>query len=79
MSLWSSLSSRNREPVAGEEVRLLDPAGEPSDRYTKVKAVLSQGTGEDEGFFEIVDRYNRHLVVTEFTDECPWIQVEYDL
>jgi hypothetical protein len=58
---------------------LIGADGLPNNLYTKVKAVLSHGTGEDEGFFEVLDRYNRHLVVTEYTDECPWIQVDYDL
>lgn len=74
MSHWSHLNTQDHEPAPGELIALLDADGYPHARFSKVKAVISED--REEALFEVVDSYNATRIITEFTDECPWVEVE---
>lgn len=77
MSSWHHLSSRVNEPAPGERFMLIGADGMPNNKLGKVKAVVSEDRAE--GLFEIIDNFNATRIITEYTDDIPWIEVEYDL
>ena len=77
MSHWHHLSSRVNEPAPGEQIMLIGPDSLPNNKLARVKAVISED--RNEGLFEVIDSFNATRIITEYTEEVPWIEVEYDL
>jgi hypothetical protein len=67
-------------PQSREEINLVDPTGEPTGQYTRVKQVRS--SNHDYTIFEVLDTWNRVLFIEWIELPLPgrWQQVnESDL
>lgn len=71
---WTHLSDKHLEPHQGDEIIHLDADGQPSEKMTKVKAILSED--RDEELYEVIDNYNQTLIITRLS-ETSWIEVDW--
>lgn len=70
---------RPDDPAPGDEIRLLDWVGsEIGGHIRQVKRVLSEGSGDEEGIFEVIDDLNqrRYISLLTSTDVYIWEELE---
>lgn len=71
--MWMHLQDRPDEPQPRQRIQLLDFEGEPSDRWTKVRAVVSHDRREE--IWEVIDDQNRVRFITAAAPR-EWLEVE---
>lgn len=63
------------EPQFNDEIVLLDIiTGKPTNRASKILRVVAED--REMGMFEVVDRYNKTLIVTATENPRSWLEVD---
>lgn len=71
--MWMHLLDRPDDPQPRQRIQLLDFQGFPSDRWTRVKAVVSEDRNQE--LWEVIDDQGRERIITAAAPH-EWLEVE---
>lgn len=62
------------EPQPRDLIQLLNPSGDPSDTWSRVKSFVSYD--RDEELFEVIDTWGRVRIITAGSQPREWLEVD---